>query len=232
MIYDRCGHSPNGSAALNSFNGFHITDTALLLVPRADGTNLIGNAVLPNPSVLTIEIGDITLDIKAGDLVIGNATLTGFTLKPGTNVHPMTGILDLGTVLSNLDTVLKSQSSLLKTGDLTLNTVTTSVVYDGVEVPYYTEVMSQLTLVAHVPVLSTLKNTFAHVNLTQLDNYVNSTGGLLDSIEAGGSGSSKRSSALASALKRNVHVRDAFGDTHPVKRDAMLDSLAGLYHRL
>lgn len=136
MIYDCCGHSPNGSAALNSFNGFHITDTALLLVPRADGTNLIGNAVLPNPSVLTIEIGDITLDIKAGDLVIGNATLTGFTLKPGNNVHPMTGILDLGTVLTNLDTVLKSQSSLLKTGDLTLDAVTTSVVYDGVEVPY------------------------------------------------------------------------------------------------
>lgn len=203
-----------------------------MLPPRPDGTNLIGNAVLPNPSILTIEIGDITLDIKAGDLVIGNATLFGFTLKPGNNVHPMTGVLDLGTVLGNLGTVLQTQSSLLSTGELTLDTITKSVVWEGVEVPYYTEVMSQLTLVAKVPVLATLKNTLSHLNLTELENYGESTGGLLSSMESGANSNSNSSgSALASALKQNVHVRDAFRDTHPVKRDAMLDSLAGLYHR-
>lgn len=33
-----------------------MTDSQLLLNPRADGTNLIANATLPNPSVLTLEI--------------------------------------------------------------------------------------------------------------------------------------------------------------------------------
>lgn len=42
--------------ALNNFTGFEITDSQLLLPPREDGVNLIANATLPNPSVLTLEI--------------------------------------------------------------------------------------------------------------------------------------------------------------------------------
>lgn len=191
---------------------------------------------MPNPSVLTIQIGDIVLDIKAGDLVIGNATVKDLTLKPGDNVSPMTGVLDLSTILTNLGDVLKSQSSLLSSGNLTLDTITRSVVWNGEEVPYYTKVMSELTLVAKVPIAETLKNTFSHLNLTQLEDYANSNNGdgLLSSIESGlnSSSSSVTTSGLASALKRNTHVRDALGITHPVKRDAMLDSLAGLYQQL
>lgn len=201
---------------------------------------MIGNLTLPNPSVLTIQIGDIVLDIKSGDLVIGNATVKDLTLKPGNNVSPITGVLDLTTILSNLGEVLKSQSSLLSTGNLTLDTITRSVVWNNEEVPYYTKVMSELTLVAKVPIADTLKNTFAHLNLTALENYASSNngGGLLSSIESNlnssstSSSSGSTASSLASELKQNIHVRDAFRDTHPVKRDAMLDSLAGLYQRL
>lgn len=42
--------------ALNNFTGFEITDSQLLLPPREDGINLVANATLPNPSVLTLEI--------------------------------------------------------------------------------------------------------------------------------------------------------------------------------
>lgn len=42
--------------ALNSFSGFSVADPQLLLPPREDGTNLIANATLPNPSVMTLEI--------------------------------------------------------------------------------------------------------------------------------------------------------------------------------
>lgn len=200
---------------------------------------MIGNINLPNPSVLTIQIGDIVLDIKSGDLVIGNATVKDLTLKPGDNVSPVTGVLDLTTILMNLGEVLKSQASLFSSGNLTLDTITRSVVWNNEEVPYYTKVMSELTLVAQVPLAETLKNTFAHLNLTALENYGNSNGGGLLSSIAGklnssstSSSSGSSASSLASALKQNLHVRDAFRDTHPVKRDAMLDSLAGLYQRL
>lgn len=151
----------------------------------------------------------------------------------------MSGVLDLATIISNLPEVLKSQASLFKTGNLTLDTITRSVVWNGNEVPYYTQVMSELTLTAEVPIADTLKNTFAHLNLTQLENYgtSNNGGGLLGTIESGLSNSSPSSSNnttsnLSSALKQNLHVRDAFPNTHPIQRDAMLDKLAGLYQRL
>lgn len=42
--------------ALNKFSGFSIEDSTVILPPREDGTNLIANATLPNPSVMTLEI--------------------------------------------------------------------------------------------------------------------------------------------------------------------------------
>lgn len=229
-----------GILALNSFEGFGISDSALQLPPEADGTNLVGNATLPNPSVLTIEIGTITLDIKSGDLVIGNATLEDLTIKPGDNKHPLKAILDFDTIIENLGTVLKSQASLLKTGNLTLDTITKSVVWENETVPYYTKVMSELTLPAQVPIMDTLKNTLHSLNLTELAEYAksNSTGGgLLSTLEsdiksADAGSSSGSGSGLSSLLKRNVHIREALKNIHPVKRDAALDSLANLYMRL
>ncbi|KAJ5297221.1 uncharacterized protein N7443_008114 [Penicillium atrosanguineum] len=209
------------SPTLNSFDGFSITDSALHLPPKADGTNLVGNATLPNPSVLTIEIGTITLDIN-----------------PGTTSTPLRAVLDFDTIFENLGTVLKSQASLLKTGNLTLDTITKSVVWENKTVPYYTKVMSGLTLPAQVPLMDTLKNTLHSLNLTELAAYAksNSTGGgLLGTLEndlKNADSDSGSGSGLSSILKRNTHIREALKNIHPVKRDAALDSLANLYMKL
>lgn len=226
----------HNSLALDSFTGFSISDSTLLLPARSDGTNLIGNATLPNPSVLTIEIGTIILDIYSGSLLIGNATLDGLTLKPGNNTNPISGVLDLKKILGNLGEVLKSQAAALKTGNLALSTITRSVVWNGTEVPYYTQVMHELTLVASVSLASTLKNTLRNLlhpdgssgtgNFTSLISSLNLTSAV---DEAKANLNSSDSSAVASALKRNVHLMDAFKDEHPVKRDAIIDSLAHLY---
>lgn len=143
---------------LNQFKGFSISDSGLVPA-REDGTNLIGNASLPNPSVLTLDIGTIVLDVKSGDLVIGNATLKDITIKPGDNVFPLTGILDIHTMVSNLREVLASQAKAIATGNLALDTVTRSVTWNGELVPYYTDVMKQLTLTANVPIADLVKNT-------------------------------------------------------------------------
>lgn len=202
---------------------------------------MFGSLTLPNPSVLTIQIGDIYLDIKSGDLPIGNATVKGLTLKPGNNTLPLEGILDLNTIITNLGAVLKSQTSLFTTGDLSLTTYTRSVVWDGAEVPYYTKVMSELPLVAKVPLLATITNTLSHLNLTALEQYGSNGqgGGLLSGLSGLGnssstSGVSKAKMALgfASAMKKNVHVREALQKADPVKRDAMFNSLAGLVQHL
>lgn len=76
--------------AINKFKGFSINDATLALPPKADGTNLLANTTVPNPTVLHLDIGTMNLDIEIGDLVVGNASLQDVTVVPGDNTFPMT----------------------------------------------------------------------------------------------------------------------------------------------
>ncbi|KAJ6018619.1 hypothetical protein N7499_010189 [Penicillium canescens] len=230
------------SPVLDQFKGFSISDSGLIPA-RDDGTNLVGNATLPNKSVLTLDIGTIVLDIHSGDLLIGNATLKDVTLYPGDNTFPLTGVLDLGLIIQNLGKVLASQASALKSGNLALDTITRTVTWNGTLVPYYTDVMKQLTLTANVALADLLKNTIhnflnGNSNITSLIGSLGSDSGgsgllsnLTDSKSASDTASAAlaESSSLSSKLKRNDAVRDVFKNEHPIKRDAIIDSLAGLY---
>lgn len=235
------------STALNQFKGFYISNSTLIIPPRKDGTNLIGDVMLPNPSPMTLQIGDLVLKVMSGNLKIGTAKLENITLKPGNNTFPLAGTLDIITVFANLPQVIRSQANALKNGNLALNTVTESVTWNGTLVPYYTDVMKTLTLTAHVPVAQVLKNTINHLthggklNLTQVVQSL-PAGGLLGGGSGGGSKSSSNHSSrsihssrnlkIARALKENHAVRDALGqafaDQDPVKREAIIDTLAGL----
>ncbi|KAJ5793443.1 hypothetical protein N7457_000042 [Penicillium paradoxum] len=230
------------SPVLNKFKGFTISDTGLV-ASREDGTNLVGNATLPNPSVLTLDIGDILLDVKSGDIVLGNVTLEDVTLKPGNNTFPLAGILDIGTMLKKLRPVLASQASALKTGNLKLDTVTRSIHWKGELVPYYTNAMKQVTLTADVAIADLLKNTLHNLlsgNQTVSDMLGSNgeTSDLLATLKSGTKRSddsddsaSSDGSDLASKVK-DLEARDMFRDIHPTKRDSIIDSLAGLYMKL
>jgi hypothetical protein len=152
-------------------------------------------------------------------------------------------VLDLGLIIQNLGKVLASQASALKSGNLALDTVTRSVTWNGTLVPYYTDVMKQLTLTANVALADLLKNTIhnflnGNSNITSLIGSLGSGSGgsgllsnLTDSQSASDTASAAlaESSSLSSKLKRNDAVRDIFKNEHPIKRDAIIDSLAGLY---
>ncbi|PWY87496.1 hypothetical protein BO70DRAFT_421253 [Aspergillus heteromorphus CBS 117.55] len=164
--------------SLNSFAGFSISDPQLLLPAQSDGTNLIANATLPNPSVMTLEIGKTTLNLISGNLTLGNVTLDNLTLTPGNHSTPVRGIFDLGKLIENIGPVLKQQASAIKTGYLDLETVGTDVTYDGVHVPYYTDVMKNLTMTARVPLGKLITNTLRgilHPNGTNILAGLNMT---------------------------------------------------------
>ncbi|RAL09221.1 DUF3712 domain-containing protein [Aspergillus homomorphus CBS 101889] len=148
---------------LNSFEGFSITDPKLLLPALNDGTNLLANATLPNPSAMTLEIGTTTLNLYSNTTLLGNVTLSNLTLKPGNHSTPVRGHFDLRKLLANLGTVLRDQREAIKSGYLDLTTVGTDVVYDGVRVPYYTDVMRNLTMTAQVPLGKLVENTLRGV---------------------------------------------------------------------
>ncbi|KAL3492252.1 hypothetical protein BJX62DRAFT_203499 [Aspergillus germanicus] len=144
---------------LNSFAGFSIDDPKLLLSPREDGVNLIANATLPNPSVMTLQIGTTLLDLKSGEYLLGNATIDDLMLYPGNHSVPVEGIIDLDYLIDNLGDILKTQGDALSRGFLRLDAVGRNVTFDGVEIPYYAEAMRKLTLTADVSLGSLITNS-------------------------------------------------------------------------
>lgn len=219
--------------ALNKFEGFSIADSTFLLPAEDDGSNLVANLTLPNPSALSFEVGTITLDLKSGntDLVIGNATVKNVTLRPGNNTFPLRGVVDIGTIVSNLTEVVSSQGSAIRRGALSLTAVTRSIVSNGTLIPYYTKVLGSLPLVANVSIGDILRNSLAHIG---------SSGLLSDSDDKRKRGPVQLDGPVGygdaynqvADLKHNRHVQKILEDEDPERRDAMIDALARYYASL
>lgn len=110
------------------------------------------------------------MDLKNADLTVGNATLENLTLKPGNNSISLQGTVDFSTILHNIKSILQSQGKNIRQGYLTLDAIGRSVVYNGTEIPYYTEIMQSLTLPAKVPINELLVNSLhgiLHANDTK-----------------------------------------------------------------
>jgi hypothetical protein len=219
---------------LNKFDGFSIADSTLVLPAEDDGTNLIANLTLPNPTALTFEVGTITLDLKSGDtdLVIGNATVDNVTLRPGNNTFPLKGVLDLKTVISNLTEVISSQSSSLRKGNLALTAMTRTIVSNGTLIPYYTNVLGQLPLVANVGIGDVLKNTLGYLGSNGNLNLTGALSGITDNLRRRGPVGNVNAFNRVASLKQNKHVQKVFEDEDDDRRDAMIDSLARYYASL
>ncbi|CAG8243128.1 unnamed protein product [Penicillium salamii] len=177
--------------SLNKFEGFFIADSTLMLPAEDDGTNLIANITLPNPTVLTFQVGTITLDLKSGDT------------------------------------------------DLVI--VTRKIVSNGTLIPYYTNVLGSLPLVANVGIGDVLKNTLKYLGTESNLNLTGALSGLIDNDKR------RRGPALLDGprrnsgvfdhdafvqvthLKKNSLVQRVFEDEDPDKRDSLIDSLARYY---
>jgi len=119
---------------LNKLAGFNVTDVRINITETREGVpNLKGNAFIPNPSPLTIDMGNVTLILsteKAG--VVGNSTILNFTLKPGDNSLPMFGIIEQPKVISSMD----------KNSIVELLIVGNSSVYNGQHLTYYEKALA------------------------------------------------------------------------------------------
>ncbi|KAJ5403185.1 hypothetical protein N7509_003056 [Penicillium cosmopolitanum] len=163
---------------LDRLNGFSIDSVQLLLPKEEDGTNIVGSATLPNHSVFTFALGNVTLNLKTSDLVIGQATILDVLLRPGNNKVSLRGTLDINTVLDNLEVIMEAQSDALKDGDIELSASGNSTMYNGIHISYYEEILSNLTLTTRVSILGVLGDTVQGL----LDNNNSSLGNVLRNI--------------------------------------------------
>ncbi|KAF7915047.1 uncharacterized protein EAE98_011370 [Botrytis deweyae] len=134
---------------LNGLQGFNVTNVRVNLTALS-GPNLSGYAYIPNPSDMTIVMGDVTLELSTATGVVGNSTIANMTLVPGNNTLPMTGTMDQTKVLASAD---------LKTGIVQLGIVGKSAIYNGEHLVYYERALASNKLSLALNVAQVVKDS-------------------------------------------------------------------------
>ncbi|KFY76846.1 hypothetical protein V499_03624 [Pseudogymnoascus sp. VKM F-103] len=137
--------------ALNGFKGFNITQPKIDLLAEPGQPNLLGMALIPNPSVLTVELGTVVMNISTKEKgLIGNSTIENFILKPGQNLLPIKAIVDQALVLGSVNS---------KTGIVNMIIVGQTAVYNGVHLPYFEAALKSHTITLPVDLQTLLSGT-------------------------------------------------------------------------
>jgi hypothetical protein len=95
-----------------------------------DGSNLLANVSIPNPSVMTLDLGNVTMNLDVDGKHIGYALIPNLLLKPGNNTMPMQSRVE------QLD-ILQLVTSKYKDAVLPIDVSGNSSVRNGVHLTYY-----------------------------------------------------------------------------------------------
>jgi len=117
---------------LNAFAGLNLTSSNVSLVPDAQGDNFHGTITIPNPSVLTVDIGNTSFVNTLLNTTIGMAFIDALFLVPGDNNLSIRAAINETPVL---DTVLSQPYC--NTGILPLTFVGQNITNFGQELPYF-----------------------------------------------------------------------------------------------
>ena len=129
---------------LNKLDGFNVTSFAIKLTPEPDGSNMIGEVSIPNPSVMTLSMGNVTFNNflpatpSSPRIPIGISTLNNLVLVPGVNSVQMRSVI-------NQTLVIGAMADTYKGGMLPVEIVGDSSMYDGQHLPYYEKALQGLT---------------------------------------------------------------------------------------
>ncbi|RDW61738.1 DUF3712 domain-containing protein [Aspergillus mulundensis] len=170
---------------LDQLSGFSIDEAALVLPAMADGSNLRGRATLPNHSVVTFALGNVTLNLKSGSIVLGTALLPNVTLLPGNNSVGFTGKADINSALANIGPILSAQTDALKNGEIELSASGNQTMFNGEHIPYFEQVLNDLTITARVSILKVVLDTLGDFLGEGSDGVIEQLTDILDRIDFG-----------------------------------------------
>ncbi|KAK9590685.1 hypothetical protein V6Z92_003782 [Aspergillus fumigatus] len=126
--------------ALNKLEGFAITEMHALSGKSANGANFGGTVYIPNPSPMTISMGNVTLDLSCEGTSIGTSYLNDLKLVPGNNTLPMTTAVKLSAIAPFFDKYPNGLPVSIS------GSSTNSSVYNGQAIPYLSEALASNTL--------------------------------------------------------------------------------------
>lgn len=162
---------------LNSLNGFGVTNFQILLKALPDGSNLVGEALLPNPAAITLELGTLLLDLFVKTQYVGQAKLTNVTVVPGDNHLPLTGITDQ---LAIIRLVTKDYPSQVLPVDVKVNSTFNK---QGEYIGYFNDALRQHTFPLELDVGAALRDVGIDVgNRTKQSGIVKRMDGWTDAV--------------------------------------------------
>lgn len=99
--------NPSG---LNRLAGLNITDVSILSGDKllADKSNLIAQVSIPNPSVMTLDLGNVTMNLGVDGKPIGYCLIPNVLLKPGPNTFPLQSHVDQLSILGLIQSKYKN----------------------------------------------------------------------------------------------------------------------------
>jgi hypothetical protein len=105
----------------------------------SDGSNLIANVSIPNPSVMTLDLGNVTMNLAVDGTAIGYALIPNLLLKPGENKYPLQSHVEQLTILGLIQNKYKNAV-------LPLQIVGNSSIKDGQHLTYYEDAIKSNTI--------------------------------------------------------------------------------------
>lgn len=143
---------------LNKLTGFGIPEFHIMVEP-VDGRNMNGTVYIPNPSVMTINMGNVTLDLSVDGQLMGYSYLDNLTLKPGNNTIPMFSNVNQTDIIN----LITASSSPYKNGIVPFTISGNSSVYNGQELPYFSKALAANNLTVHLNVSQALAELGIHL---------------------------------------------------------------------
>jgi hypothetical protein len=132
----------NRNPGLNKLQGLNITSIKLLSGAKeilSDGSNMVGTIYVPNPSVMLLDLGNVTMNLFVDGTSIGYALLPDLVLKPGNNTVPMQAHVD--SLL-----VVQAISKKYRNAIIPLDIVGNSSIRNGVGLTYYEQAIRKNTV--------------------------------------------------------------------------------------
>ncbi|KAL9028166.1 MAG: hypothetical protein Q9196_003428 [Gyalolechia fulgens] len=110
--------------------GFNVTGFSIKRIPEPDGANMIGTVYIPNPTVLTLTMGNVTFNNFVDDEFIGTSLLSDLVLRPGNNTVTMRSRV-------NQTLVVEKVKETYKNGMLPIEIRSNSSIYNGQHLEYF-----------------------------------------------------------------------------------------------
>jgi hypothetical protein len=91
---------------------------------------MVGTVYIPNPSVMTLDLGNVTMNLAVDNKTIGYSLLPNLVLRPGNNTVPMQARVDQLTVIGLVQ-------SKYRNAVIPLEVTGNSSIKDGKSLDYY-----------------------------------------------------------------------------------------------